>query len=176
MEGMRRVPGTLSAVLLLLIRGFLSLDVLEADTSSVELSLCNLQLSLELLDGERLVRRVDTLDSVHVRFTWSRRHGESRSVVWVERTAMGRLVEGFLVVGENGPRLAANSLTVLGCGGAALDRVALLLGLVDALEAAGLSTPETVRLVCVMSVFGFERPILLRTFMQSHGQGVCSVQ
>jgi hypothetical protein len=159
---MRRVPGTLSAVLPLLIRDFLSLDVLEADTSSVELSLCNLQLSLELLDGERLVRRVDALDSVHVRFTWDRRGGEGRSVVWVERTATGRLVEGFLVVGENGPRLAANSLTVLGCGGFALDRVALLLGLVDALEAARLSTPETVGLICVMSVSGFEWLIMLR--------------
>jgi hypothetical protein len=76
-------------------------------------------------------------------------------VVRVERGATGRIVDGVLVVGENGPGLAAGSAKVLGSGGAALDGVVLLPGLVDALETAGLSTPETVRLVCVMLVSEF---------------------
>jgi hypothetical protein len=164
---MRLVLRTHTTILLVVLRSLLSLDILVPDTSSVELSLCNFQLSLELLHGERFVRRVDRLDGVYVRSAGTRRGGEGGGVVRVERAATGR-VERFVVVvvvRKNGPRrFAARKKGVLRGRGTAFDGVALLLGAWDTLEAAGLSAPETARLLCVMLAFEFVWSIMLRIF------------
>jgi hypothetical protein len=76
-------------------------------------------------------------------------------LVRVERAA-ARRVDGILVIGENGPGGLTHSEAALGSGTAALDGVTLLLGLVNALEAARLSTPEAVGLVCTVLVSEFE--------------------
>jgi hypothetical protein len=120
-ERMRRVLRTHTTLLFLILRSLLSLNVLIPDTSSVEFSLCNFQLSLELLDGERFVGRVDRLDGVHVSSTSTRRGGEGGGMVRVERAATGR-IERFVVVGKNGPgRFAARKEGVLRSRGAAFD-------------------------------------------------------
>jgi hypothetical protein len=147
-HGSRRFPFVGLVRLGILLSSLLRRKKLVLQTRSLELSLGDLQLGLQLLNTDRHVGIVDLFNDGGGQTSGGRRHGEGRRGLCLERHGASIVEVSFevLVIGVDPPAGATNGATSVGRG-SALGRVAAfavaVLVLFDTLEATLLGTAET---------------------------------
>lgn len=147
---MRALPSTIVAVHALILGLLSSMEILILQTRRLELSFGKFQLCLELLNCQRLVRRIGSVGTIKVATLGIRGDEESRSRWGKVEARTGRFDELFIVVGEYGPSETVGGVTAAVRGAACA--FALLRCFIVALEAARLGSAETVRLVYMLLV------------------------